>query len=167
MNNAQKTIGIIVSIVFLIMLLYPPFIVISEPHGQPGVAYDFLFGNPDHRNINTFLLLTQMFGILIIGAISFFIANRVGDRNNLTGGLWEQTGENGHPFFSGPLSSFSKIYIVPNIYKDEKSDPDYFFYLGGNEKKAMPKPNTGQQLVGKNNLSDEAYRHCKPASMEE
>lgn len=162
MNNIQKTIGIVTSIVFIIMLLFPPFFFITEPYGQPGVVYDaFLLNNPEHLNIATFLLLAQMFGMLIVGAAAYFIASRMGYRKNLTGGLWEQKGENGHTFFSGPLSPFSKIYIVPNTCKDAESDPDYFFYLGAREKNVMRKTKTEEQSINGNDLSSEAYQNCK------
>lgn len=164
MNNTQKVIGVIVCIVFMVMLLYPPFVFITGPHGPHGIVYGFLLNNPEHRSINTFLLLVQMFGVLMIGAIACLITNRAGGSNHLTGGLWEHKGENGQTFFCGPLSPFSKIYIVPNTHKDAKSDPDFFFYLGASEKKAMVKPEIEEKSVNEIDPKHTAHRSIiKPA----
>lgn len=55
-------------------------------------------------------------------------------------GLWKQKDKNGMTFLSGSLSPISKVIILPNSYKKAEKDPDYFFYLGANEKKDQAKP---------------------------
>ena len=50
-------------------------------------------------------------------------------------GLWKQKDKNGQTFLSGSLSPISKVLVMPNTFKKADKDPDYFFYLGANEKK--------------------------------
>jgi uncharacterized protein (DUF736 family) len=50
-------------------------------------------------------------------------------------GLWKQTDKNGKTYLSGTLSPISKVLVMPNTFKKEDKDPDYYFYLGANEKK--------------------------------
>ena len=64
-------------------------------------------------------------------------------------GLWKQKDKNGNTYLSGSLSPVSRVLVMPNTYKKEDRDPDYFFYLGANqEKKGAPKPkqDTGDDL---------------------
>jgi hypothetical protein len=57
-------------------------------------------------------------------------------------GLWKHQDKDGQMFLSGSLNPISKILVIPNTDKKEKKDPDYFFYLGADEKKESfePKP---------------------------
>jgi hypothetical protein len=55
-------------------------------------------------------------------------------------GLWKQKDKNGQTFLSGSLSPISKVLIMPNTFKKAEKDPDYFFYLGANEKRDVKAP---------------------------
>ena len=55
-------------------------------------------------------------------------------------GLWKQKDKSGQTYLSGSLSPISKVIVMPNTYKKSEKDPDYFFYLGANEKKEGFKP---------------------------
>ena len=57
-------------------------------------------------------------------------------------GLWKQKDKNGQTFLSGSLSPISKVLVMPNTFKKTEKDPDYFFYLGANEKKDWKAPAT-------------------------
>ena len=57
-------------------------------------------------------------------------------------GLWKQKDKNGQIYLSGTLSPISKVLVMPNTFKKEDREPDYYFYLGVNEKrgeKSAPK----------------------------
>ena len=58
-------------------------------------------------------------------------------------GLWKQKDKNGQTFLSGSLSPISKVLVMPNTFKKTEKGPDYFFYLGANEKKVLKSPATG------------------------
>jgi len=73
MNKAQKRIGVVVGVVILLMLLYPPFDSMS-PEGLRGGGYGFITQSSAWFRVNVPLLLTQWLGMLIIGAIAFFVA---------------------------------------------------------------------------------------------
>ena len=55
-------------------------------------------------------------------------------------GLWKQKDKNGQTFLSGSLSPISKVLVMPNTFKKSDKEPDYFFYLGANEKKEGKAP---------------------------
>ena len=64
-------------------------------------------------------------------------------------GLWKQKDKNGNTYLSGSLSPISKVLVMPNTFKKEEREPDYFFYLGANQEKkgqGKPKPETGGDL---------------------
>ena len=55
-------------------------------------------------------------------------------------GLWKQKDKNGATYLSGSLSPIARVLVMPNTYKKEEKDPDYFFYMTPQEKKGAPKP---------------------------
>lgn len=79
MNKIQRTILGAVIVVIIAMFLYPPFTI----HRGAGVyfnyGYHFILDPPEWGPsmaacVNVALLLTQMAGSMIIGAISYFMA---------------------------------------------------------------------------------------------
>jgi len=74
MNKKQKAVLIVVAVVILIMLLYPPYIHIDDGKIIGRHHYDWIFERwAGGYIVNIPLLLTQWLGLLIIGAIAFFI----------------------------------------------------------------------------------------------
>ena len=72
MNEKQKIVLIIVAVIVLAMLLYPPFHIIVSEGGVLGRGYGWIFNPPHHRAVvNTGLLLTQWIGMLIVGIIAY------------------------------------------------------------------------------------------------
>jgi hypothetical protein len=72
MNKKQKIILIVVAVVIVAMLLFPP--VRFQYEGTVrGAGYRFILDSGP-LTVNTTLLLTQWVGVLIIGAIAFFVA---------------------------------------------------------------------------------------------
>ncbi len=73
MNKNQKIVVIAVGIIMLVMLLFPPFEVISS-HGTFNRGYSFILEPPDHRScVNIGLLLMQWIVIIVCGAIGWFL----------------------------------------------------------------------------------------------
>ena len=80
MNKKQKWVLIAVALVILVMLLFPPFSYHPAARVQFNNGYHFILNPPSiHNNgffdcVNVPLMLAQWVGVLIIGAILFFIA---------------------------------------------------------------------------------------------
>jgi len=55
-------------------------------------------------------------------------------------GLWKSKDKEGKTFLSGSLSPVSKVLVMPNTFKKEGKGPDYYLYVGVNEKKEGSKP---------------------------
>lgn len=72
MNKKQKIILIVVAVVIVAMLLFPPMQFQYEGNIR-GVGYHFILDSGAYT-VNTILLLTQWIGVLVIGAIAYFIA---------------------------------------------------------------------------------------------
>jgi len=71
MNEKQKIVLVIVAVVVLAMLLYPPFHIVRDI-GVGGWGYSWIFNPPHFRaTVNTGLLLTQWIGVLIVGIIAY------------------------------------------------------------------------------------------------
>ncbi len=75
MNERQKKILITVAVVILAMLLYPPYIekLGGSYAGRVFSGYEFIFDLPSRAVINVPTLLVQWIGVLIAGAIIFFM----------------------------------------------------------------------------------------------
>lgn len=54
-------------------------------------------------------------------------------------GLWKQTDKSGHTFLSGNLNPISSVMVMPNTFKKDGKEPDYFLYFKQNEKKEAGK----------------------------
>ena len=54
-------------------------------------------------------------------------------------GLWKQTDKSGNTFLSGNVNPISSIMVMPNTFKKEDKEPDYFLYFKQNEKKEAQK----------------------------
>jgi len=73
MNGKQKKVLIIVAFVILGMLLYPPFHQIFKAGQVIGLGYGWIFEAPSYATIDIGVLITQWIGVLIVGAIAFFM----------------------------------------------------------------------------------------------
>lgn len=60
-------------------------------------------------------------------------------------GLWALEDKKGNTFLSGSLNQISNVFIMPNTFKKESKEPDYFLYFGPNVKKDPDK--TKQETV--------------------
>ena len=74
MNHKQKIVAIFVGVVFLGMLLYPPFHFIAE-RATINRGYSFILDPPQSgmATINTIQLLLQMFVIGAVGGIAWYL----------------------------------------------------------------------------------------------
>lgn len=73
MNRRQRNVAIVVVIVLLGMLLYPPFVAIDRGGRIYNMGFHFILG-PPHMGIlvatvNTYLLFVQIITVLVVGAI--------------------------------------------------------------------------------------------------
>ena len=74
MNETQRKILIGVGAVVLIMLIYPPYVRRSASSGNVVESgYAFLFDLPQQGQVDVATLLVQWVGIMVAGAIAFFI----------------------------------------------------------------------------------------------
>ncbi|MCK7507516.1 MAG: hypothetical protein MZV70_28080 [Desulfobacterales bacterium] len=69
MNKAQKRVAIVICIVIVLMFLFPP---VTKDGAYRG--YEFIASITPGLNINVALLFVQLLGILLVGALVFFIA---------------------------------------------------------------------------------------------
>lgn len=76
MNEFQRKVLIGVGAVVFVMLLYPPYRI----HGYGGSSnaiiqsgYALLFDLPNRATVDVITLLVQWIGVLIVGAIAFFL----------------------------------------------------------------------------------------------
>ena len=53
-------------------------------------------------------------------------------------GLWKNKMKNGDTFLTGKLNSQAGFIILPNSFKKQEKDPDYYLYLRQNEKEDKP-----------------------------
>lgn len=76
MNEIQRKLLIAVGVVVLAMLLYPPYRIFGVGGGSTSViqtGYAFLFSLPHRATVDAITLLVQWVGVLITGAIAFFL----------------------------------------------------------------------------------------------
>jgi len=76
MNETQKRILICVGATILAMLIYPPYRIYGFGRNSNTViqsGYTFLFELPNRATVDATTLLIQWVGILIVGAIAFFL----------------------------------------------------------------------------------------------
>ena len=82
MNMAQRIIGIIVVIIILAMLIFPPSFVLSGEGMKISCGYNFILTPPErgfygnYCNMDLITLCVQWFGVLVAGGIAFLIADR-------------------------------------------------------------------------------------------
>lgn len=65
----------------------------------------------------------------------------MGDLVKLTG-LWKSKTKQGVSLLSGSLNAVTSLLIMPNTFKKDPKDPDYYIYLKAREKDATAKPAT-------------------------
>jgi hypothetical protein len=70
-NDLQRKVLITVSAVVLCMLLFPPF---ENDHIGWSKGYAFILEPPYQSSLDVITLIVQWLGVLIVGAIAFFIA---------------------------------------------------------------------------------------------
>lgn len=68
MNKAQRTVAIVIIIVIVAMFLFPP---VSY---DGAYRYEFIAKITSGSSIEVALLFVQLLGVLLIGALVFFIA---------------------------------------------------------------------------------------------
>jgi hypothetical protein len=73
MNEKQKNVLIVVGVVILGMLLYAPYHYKGAEGVVVGAGYKWIFSDTDRAMIDVGVLLTQWIGVLIIGAIAYFM----------------------------------------------------------------------------------------------
>jgi len=50
-------------------------------------------------------------------------------------GLWKAKDKNGNTYLSGALNVITQLAIMPNTFKRNEKDPDYFVYIKEAKKK--------------------------------
>jgi hypothetical protein len=81
MNKKQKAVLIVVAVVVVAMLIFPPFHAMLRTGIVRGLGYSLISDPPQFRiystdlagTVDIGLLVTQWLGVLIVGAIAFFI----------------------------------------------------------------------------------------------
>jgi hypothetical protein len=76
MNETQRKVLIGVGATVLAMLIYPPYRIFSYGGNSNAViesGYAFLFELPNRATVDVATLLAQWLGVLIVGAIAFFL----------------------------------------------------------------------------------------------
>jgi hypothetical protein len=71
MNKAQRRTAIVICIVVVVMFLFPP---VSY---DGAYRYEFIAAITPGCSVNVALLFVQLLGVLIIGAIAFFMAKKM------------------------------------------------------------------------------------------
>lgn len=54
-------------------------------------------------------------------------------------GLWKSESKSGVKMLSGSLNAITSLLIMPNDFKKDPKDPDYYLYLKPKEKEAAAK----------------------------
>ena len=76
MNETQRKVLIGVGAIVLVMLIYPPYRIYGYGGSSSAIiesGYAFLFELPGRATVDVTTLLVQWVGILIVGAIAFFL----------------------------------------------------------------------------------------------
>ena len=76
MNDNQRKVLIGVGAIVLAMLIYPPYRIYGYGQSSNAViesGYAFLFALPNRATVDVTTLLVQWVGVLIVGAIAFFL----------------------------------------------------------------------------------------------
>ena len=76
MNETQRKVLICIGAMVLAMLIYPPYRTYGFGGNSNAVinsGYAFLFELPDRATVDVATLLIQWVGVLIVGAIAFFL----------------------------------------------------------------------------------------------
>jgi TPR repeat protein len=74
MNEAQKKIMIAVAIGLVVTFLFPPHAFFLPNGGAIKMGYEFIAKIPDRHSIHMLMLFAEWLGIVVIGGISYFIA---------------------------------------------------------------------------------------------
>ena len=72
MNKNQKIVLTVVAIVIILMLAFPPFYAETETMTF-NMGYSFILDPPRASMVNTGLLLTQWFGVLLLGGLAWLL----------------------------------------------------------------------------------------------
>ena len=72
-NDNQRTLLIVAAVVIFCMLLFPPWVIIGGRGNAISSGYAFMLDLPSRATIDTVTLVVQWLGVLIVGAIIFFI----------------------------------------------------------------------------------------------
>jgi hypothetical protein len=76
LNETQRKVVIGVGAIVLAMLIYPPYRIYGYGTNSNAViqsGYAFLLELPDRATVDVTTLLVQWVGVLIVGAIAFFL----------------------------------------------------------------------------------------------
>lgn len=49
-------------------------------------------------------------------------------------GLWKNKDKNGNTYLSGALNNITQLAVMPNTFKRNEKDPDYFVYIKPSKK---------------------------------
>ncbi|MEO1897741.1 MAG: hypothetical protein ABGX36_08020 [Cycloclasticus sp.] len=76
MNQEQKRLSRVISVIIGLIVAFPPYVVTRGIHVNSidESGYDFIFALPSRATVNVSTLFAEMVGVLIIGAILFFVA---------------------------------------------------------------------------------------------
>jgi hypothetical protein len=69
------------------------------------------------------------------------------DMTKITG-LWKAKDKNGNTYLCGALNNITQLAVMPNMYKRNEKDPDYFIYV-------KPTKKNGEGGSAKNNFGDD------------
>jgi hypothetical protein len=70
-------------------------------------------------------------------------------------GLWEKKDPEGNSVFSGSLNSISELIVIPNNFKKEETDPDYFLCIQSKNTKRL-----GEMLLDAGEISNEQLQEA-------
>lgn len=74
MNEMQRKVLIVVAILVVAMLLYPPYSMQNEWGSKVQIGYTWLFEGYAYSSVDVAMLFTQWIGVLIVGGIAFLLA---------------------------------------------------------------------------------------------
>ncbi len=60
-------------------------------------------------------------------------------------GLWKGKDKNGNTYLSGGLNGITQLTVMPNTYKKNPKEPDYWLYIRPHKKKADEAPPAKQE----------------------
>jgi hypothetical protein len=77
--------------------------------------------------------------------------------NNLIrlAGLWEKKDPEGNSLFSGSLNSITELIVIPNNFKKEETDPDYFLCIQSKNTKLL-----GEMLLEAGQINNDQLKEA-------